>query len=175
MAANQKEGELPVRRRTSGLSITTDLFHRRRPVKGEEDEQTRLGLQQLVGPSENPRATIIFVHGLGGHPIKTWSYKRDSNFVCIPSSPRICKLGLIFKCWPQEWLPHEPGLENVRICTFGYSADFAKAKESTVTILDFSKKLVLEVLIASADDAPIVFIAHSMGGLVVKKVGSNES
>ena len=24
-----------------------------------------------------PRATVIFIHGLGGHPFKTWSFERN--------------------------------------------------------------------------------------------------
>lgn len=64
----------------------------------------------------------------------------------------------------------EHGFENVRICTFGYGADYATSKESTATILDFAKRLNLEILTASYADGPIIFVAHSMGGLVVKKV-----
>ncbi|EEQ31296.1 conserved hypothetical protein [Microsporum canis CBS 113480] len=45
--------------------------------------------------------------------------------------------------WPREWLKQEPEFRHVRIHSFGYKADWAETK--------------------------IVFIAHSMGGIVVKK------
>lgn len=72
--------------------------------------------------------------------------------------------------WPREWLPTEPGLKDVRICTFGYPADWAARKDNTLTILDFAKQLNFEILIQGLTDAPILYVIHSMGGLVVKKV-----
>lgn len=76
------------------------------------------------------------------------------------------------KFWPREWLPSERGLEGASIYTFGYSADWATTKESTLTILDFAKKLNFDILMARLTDVPIIFVVHSMGGLVVKKVSS---
>lgn len=49
-------------------------------------DQVKLGLHEVTENMSKPRATIIFVHGLGGHPIKTWSYQRNAAYVSIPSS-----------------------------------------------------------------------------------------
>ncbi|KAI1123686.1 hypothetical protein F5Y10DRAFT_251265 [Nemania abortiva] len=103
---------------------------------------------------------IIFVHGLGGHSTNTWSKNHDSSFF-----------------WPKLWLPFEPDIESARIFTFGYNANWRGATKSIANITDFAKELLFEMRFgrdSSGDDLnlganPIIFVVHSMGGLVVKK------
>lgn len=61
-------------------------------------------------------------------------------------------------------------MENIRICVFGYAAEFTTTADRTSTITDFSKTLILDLLTSKLTGAPIIFVSHSMGGLVVKKV-----
>lgn len=79
--------------------------------------------------------------------------------------------------WPGLWLPLEPGIKDARIFTFGYNADWRSPAKSIANITDFAKELLFE-LTFGRDDAgedldigakPIIFVVHSMGGLVVKK------
>ncbi|KAL2129956.1 hypothetical protein VTI74DRAFT_7061 [Chaetomium olivicolor] len=117
----------------------------------------RLGLS-LVHASHDPAADLIFVHGLGGTSHGTWSWKRDpDNF------------------WP-NWLAQDAELTRCRICTFKYNADF-KQDTASATI-EFSKDLLLRMKTYSGPGTadgnaigtyPIIFVMHSMGGLVVKK------
>lgn len=77
--------------------------------------------------------------------------------------------------WPKEWLPLEPQFKNVRIHTFGYASDWGEIKASCVTVHDFGQALLSELdnsplLGGPENNTPIVFVAHSMGGIVVKKV-----
>ena len=60
-----------------------------------------LGLTQVYC-SEKPLVDIVFVHGLNGHPHKTWS---TSN---------------VF--WPADLLPPMLDQHRVRILTYGYNA-----------------------------------------------------
>jgi len=48
---------------------------------------------------------IVFVHGFGGSVIGTWTYQGSDGFWSL-------------------WLPEEKGLQNVRILTFGYNANW---------------------------------------------------
>ncbi|EEP81421.1 predicted protein [Uncinocarpus reesii 1704] len=116
-----------------------------------------LGLT-LVYSSENPELDLIFVHGLGGLSIRTWSWDRNpKNF------------------WPL-WLKNDPETKNSRIFTYGYDATIS-GKYVTNGVLDFAKDLTHRMKtyagegLASAaaiGEVPIIFVAHSMGGLIVK-------
>jgi hypothetical protein len=120
---------------------------------------------------------IIFVHGLGGSSQSSWAWKRDLD--CF---------------WPKEWLPMEPELRQARILTFGYNAFFMTQGQDMFNISAFSKQLLMQLKFGtSGSDAlhlgkarkasgstsnrgltslqvPLMFVVHSMGGLVVKKV-----
>ncbi|KAJ5958775.1 NACHT and WD domain protein [Penicillium vulpinum] len=134
-----------------------------------------LGLK-LIYESERPYADLIFVHGLGGSSLKTWSHNRN-----------------IEKFWP-PWLGSEVGLSNTRIFTFGYNASLTQ-KSPILSILDFAKDLLFQIkmyhdprsednkllgeiqkeerkdlwLSVNFSQRPMIFVVHSLGGLVVKK------
>ncbi|MCJ1353732.1 MAG: hypothetical protein MMC33_003719 [Icmadophila ericetorum] len=117
-----------------------------------------LGLT-LVHAYPNPICDLVFVHGLGGTSRGTWSWNRDpENF------------------WP-PWLGDDSDLSRTRIFTFGYNAAFAGSYTS-LSILDFAKDLLFRMKTYTGENEqdnaqfgehPIIFVAHSMGGLVVKK------
>ncbi|KAK0101598.1 hypothetical protein ONS95_006761 [Cadophora gregata] len=113
-----------------------------------------LGLNLLYEPSDC-NLDFVFVHGLRGGSRKTWS--------ASPSTAHY---------WPKEWLPADPDFRHVRIHSFGYNSDWLDSKENLLTIHDFGQSLIGEVhntLGRRAPNTPIVFIGHSMGGLVIKK------
>lgn len=143
------------------------ISFRNKPRDRRSDAQ---GLTVLYEPDKTPAADIVFVHGLGGSSRQTWSKNKDPELF-----------------WPQEWLPLESGLSDVRISTFGYNAHFASATGSSdiLNISDFARDLLFRLRFATGveerplniGDAPLIFVAHSMGGLVVKKafiLGQND-
>ncbi|KAI9888851.1 MAG: hypothetical protein M1814_006201 [Vezdaea aestivalis] len=113
----------------------------------------------LIYTSPEPTLDLIFIHGLGGSSRGTWSWKRDpSNF------------------WP-SWLGNDAELSRSRIFTYGYDAGLT-GPYTTLSILDFAKDLLLRMQTYSGGDhlhrtaigkLPILFVVHSMGGLVAKK------
>ncbi|KAK3386566.1 hypothetical protein B0H63DRAFT_137754 [Podospora didyma] len=114
-----------------------------------------LGLSLLHEPSE-PRVDFIFVHGLNGGSRRTWSASSD------PAT-----------YWPKEWLPSEAGFRHVRIHSFGYDSDWTKSQQSSLTIHDYGQALLADIYnspnLRKNGNTPIVLVAHSMGGLIVKK------
>ncbi|KAL2022191.1 hypothetical protein VTK56DRAFT_6020 [Thermocarpiscus australiensis] len=113
----------------------------------------------LVHDPQDSTADIIFVHGLGGSSWTTWCWGHEPSMF-----------------WP-AWLQHEQGLSHFRVFTFGYNANW-RGPDTTLSILDFAKGLLVRMR-GYGDSAsngerpigkrPIIFVAHSMGGLVVKK------
>ena len=84
------------------------------------------GLSVLFGPNK-PDIDFVFIHGLGGSSLKTWSFERQTrNF------------------WP-TWLCREPELAAARIFTFGYNADF-RGPSTILNITDFAKDLLSRML-----------------------------
>jgi hypothetical protein len=129
-----------------------------------------LGLTVLYEPDKGPAADIVFVHGLGGSSQQTWSKNKDPALF-----------------WPREWLPLESGLSDVRISTFGYSAHLTSPvnAKTFLNISDFAIDLLFRLRFATTDGekplnigkVPLIFVTHSMGGLVVKKafiLGQND-
>ncbi|KAH8202615.1 hypothetical protein TruAng_003216 [Truncatella angustata] len=89
-----------------------------------------LGLTLFYAPDGIPSADIIFIHGLGGSSRLTWSKNHDLNLL-----------------WPSLWLPSDDDLQNCRIFTFGYNADYRSSSQSpTLGISDFAKNLLFDML-----------------------------
>ncbi|KAL8978699.1 MAG: hypothetical protein Q9205_005782 [Flavoplaca limonia] len=115
----------------------------------------QLGLH-LVHHIQDAVCDTIFVHGLGGSAMKTWSWKRDTA-----------------QFWP-AWLSDDEQLYKMRVFTFGYNSNF-RGSATNLNMTDFAKDLLFHLLTFSQGDSkpigarPIVFVAHSMGGLVVKR------
>ena len=97
----------------------------KKPDDSSELVETR-GLSVLYSPT-NPDLDFVFIHGLGGSSLKTWSFARQTrNF------------------WPL-WLHREPELAGARILTFGYNADF-RGPSTILNIADFAKDLLFRML-----------------------------
>lgn len=121
-----------------------------------QEDKGRLGLNTLYDP---PHATasvdIIFIHGIGGGSRKTWAAGGDDE-----------------KFWPQAWLQSDPDFQDARIHSFGYSADWGKRSTSTLNVHDFAQSLVGEMRNNPSirrSDTKIIFVGHSMGGVLAKK------
>ncbi|KAF2443909.1 hypothetical protein P171DRAFT_495793 [Karstenula rhodostoma CBS 690.94] len=145
----------PVKRRSTVSRIFTHKSSKKPIIESTEDKRGKLGLNLICDRAE-PLVEIVFVHGLGGGSRKTW---------CKDDDPRLY--------WPKEWLQRDPEFRNARVYSFGYDSEWVTRKDSQLDVHDFGKSLLSALLgdrfIRRGRNIPIVLVAHSMGGLVIKK------
>jgi hypothetical protein len=77
--------------------------------------------------------------------------------------------------WPLDLLPH--CLPNARIATFGYDSkvtNWFKGPAMQLDVFSYGESLLgaLEARRRADPERPIIFIVHSLGGLILKDVGS---
>jgi len=120
----------------------------------------RFGLTEIYTPvpANQPLVDLVFVHGLNGDPHNTWT--------TIPSN--------VF--WPADLLPQFIDEQKVRVLVYGYDADVTSLAGAGTTkdrIHNHAERLNADLFanrrIRKATERPIIFVAHSLGGLVVKR------
>lgn len=128
------------------------------PEAAARPKAGKLGLEILYEPPEarNPVVDIIFVHGLTGSSYDTWLY-----------SSRTTKTH-----WPSDLLKAE--IPDARLLSFGYDADVVGwwSPASNNRIGNHAENLLGRVTRlkerTSSEDRSVIFVMHSLGGLVVQ-------
>lgn len=131
-----------------------------------------VGLTEVFS-TPDPLVDIVFVHGLNGHPLKTWT--ADNG---------------VF--WPRDLLPTHLGDSRFRVLTYGYDArvsaftdgvgkDHIHHHAENFAARLYTNRSVNSCRTASstheltlcqsnrAVERPIIFVVHSLGGLVTKQ------
>ncbi|KAK0721389.1 hypothetical protein B0T21DRAFT_338119 [Apiosordaria backusii] len=107
------------------------------------------------------KADIVLVHGLNGDPLKTWTSRENGVY------------------WPTDLLPAALKDQHANILVYGYNADvYSSRKDRGRSPSDNFVHQHAQSLIASlthhrkADNTernPIIWVAHSLGGILVKR------
>jgi pimeloyl-ACP methyl ester carboxylesterase len=97
--------------------------------------------------------SIVIIHGLNGDATNSWTNPETKAF------------------WPKDFLPYD--IPEARVLTFGYNAAAAFGN-TTADIVDHAKDLLGSLVDKREEEdeklRPIIFVAHSLGGIVVKQV-----
>lgn len=102
---------------------------------------------------------IVAIHGLNGTPFGTWT----QTIMNKETRKRVSTL------WLRDLLPED--VPGARIYTYGYPSQVCFSK-SRATTEDFAQKLLWELKAerrGGHERRPIIFITHSLGGLVCKQ------
>lgn len=107
-------------------------------------------LVKIAGWARRGAAAVVFVHGLNGHGYETWG---------DPASPEY---------WPRALARDVEGLDA---WVLHYDAPASNWQRTSMALQDRASN-VLERLLASPElrERPLVFICHSLGGLIIKQV-----
>ncbi|KAJ4161661.1 uncharacterized protein LMH87_007687 [Akanthomyces muscarius] len=107
---------------------------------------------EVVFEGRDPIVDVVALHGLNGHREKTWTAENGTN-------------------WLRHLLPDN--LPRARILCWGYDANtHATDRVSWQHLYDHARTLVSDLCrkrkMTDSTNRPIIFVAHSLGGLVLK-------
>jgi hypothetical protein len=139
------------------------------------------------------RHSIVFVHGFNGHPERTWTHKegdakhanRGDDMDLLGPPSKIRKLNPFSKSlqndgsawapvyWPRDLIPET--VPNARVLTYGYDTHIRHwcgppLSKNTVYDISWDFLVALEAERRLDPLRPILFVAHSLGGIVVKEM-----
>ncbi|KEY73925.1 hypothetical protein S7711_07767 [Stachybotrys chartarum IBT 7711] len=123
---------------------------------------------------------IVFVHGLQGHPEKTWTHSgaevvrgprlgfRFFKSIPTPSTepaPRVY--------WPYDLLAQSADFADTRIMTWGYDTKvvkefFGNSDQQNISQHGNNLLVCLQQERKGEPDRPLIFVCHSLGGIIVK-------
>ncbi|PVF91422.1 hypothetical protein CPB86DRAFT_878527 [Serendipita vermifera] len=115
-----------------------------------ELKHDELGFKEL-SPGQNPLIDIIAIHGLDGHRERSWTAENGTM-------------------WLRDLLPLD--IPSARILTYGYDSDTRRfTHTSTQGIFHHAEAFVVDLTLAriANPERPIIFLAHSLGGIILKK------
>src|SRR5262249_39664285 len=124
-------------------------------AEGSGAVRTEPGLEGLgkVGGWDDPerKADVGFVHGLGGAARTSWmaAEKNPATF------------------WPDWVVKDFPG---IGVWTLGYAASPTGWKAESMPLADRSINVLDQLASAELGQRPLIFITHSMGGIIVKQL-----
>jgi pimeloyl-ACP methyl ester carboxylesterase len=108
-------------------------------------------IKLLSDPAKLKNTHVMFIHGLGGDATKTWSERGQNK-----------------EAWPQ-WLLEDTN--DINIWSIGYSAPKFTFNDDGMGIEDHATNILEGILqIEELLEGEIIFICHSLGGLIVKQM-----
>ncbi|XP_076782814.1 protein SERAC1 isoform X1 [Arvicanthis niloticus] len=140
-----------------------------RETVGEKYQDGVYVLHPQCRTSQPIKADVLFIHGLMGAAFKTWRQhdsQRALNENAVVDEDRYTT------CWPKTWLAKDcPALRIISVEYDTSLSDWrATCPMERKSIAFRSNELLNKLRAAGVGDRPMIWISHSMGGLLVKKM-----
>ncbi|XP_056219271.1 protein SERAC1 isoform X2 [Seriola aureovittata] len=142
---------------------------------GQGDGEREIPRWCLHPPSTNTwqqiKADVLFIHGILGAAFKTWRQK-DRN--TLEEEKEAESRDDYTECWPKSWLAAD--CPNLRVLSVEYDSHLSDwmakcpAENQRKSLAYRSRELLKKLKLAGVGERPVVWVAHSMGGLLVKKM-----
>lgn len=147
------------------------------------------GFTILHDGGSHPQLDLVFIHGIQGHPRRTWSHSvtpkprtnfwssypfRSRNPAGGTESPnQTAPLDPFSGLWPAKILSLD--FPDARILTYGYDScvsNFFGGATSQNNIVTLAGGFLNDLATERAETwkRPLIIVSHSMGGLVTKEV-----
>jgi len=120
---------------------------------------------------------IVFIHGLLGGVFYTWR-QQDKDNVRDFSTDQISGEDYSF-CWPRDWLQDDSN--NVRVIGVDFDTYLSQwggpcpDQGFKQSLEERSEDMLWKLRQAGVGTRPVIFVGHSMGGLIIKKMLVNAS
>ena len=140
-----------------------------RETVGEKYQDGVYVLHPQCRTSQPIKADVLFIHDLMGAAFKTWR-QHDSQRALTESA--VVDEDRYTTCWPKTWLAKD--CPSLRIISVEYDTSLsdwrARCPMERKSIAFRSNELLSKLRAAGVGDRPMIWISHSMGGLLVKKM-----
>ncbi|KAG8503129.1 hypothetical protein CXB51_000936 [Gossypium anomalum] len=138
-------------------------------VSDVADSSKSFNVSNNDSDSEIPQMDIVFVHGLRGGPYKTWRIAEDKSSTKSGLVEKIDEeAGKLGTFWPGEWLSAD--FPQARLFSLKYKTNLTQWSGASLPLQEVSSMLLKKLVAAGIGSRPVVFVTHSLGGLVVKQM-----
>jgi pimeloyl-ACP methyl ester carboxylesterase len=114
-------------------------------------EGTMSRLIELAHAQGSQQEAVVFVHGLGGDPLGTWTSGTDAPAI-----------------WP-KWLAED--IEGLAVWLVGYEAPVSRWSGTAMHLIDRASNVLHFILVnPSLQQGQLTLVGHSLGGLLIKQM-----
>ncbi|KAF8545022.1 hypothetical protein BDD12DRAFT_800667 [Trichophaea hybrida] len=126
------------------LDICTEYFQRLKPDESKHEEASDGALLTI----DSHFSDLTPLNIPEGHAFGSWR-------------SRVTR-----RMWLKDFLPMD--VKNIRVMTYGYDSSLVRGERSHARLSDYRRSLIqqLEISRSSAKNRPIIFLGHSLGGIL---------
>lgn len=138
--------------------VMQDGVHLFDPLSPHHEVLAREGIS--ADTADAPLLDIVFIHGIRGGAFATW--RREGVLERGQARESLDRS----VCWPSSWVARE--IPEARLLSIEYAAPVSGWEGEALPFQGTVAQLMEKLAAAGVGQRPVIFVSHSMGGLVVK-------